>query len=185
MPESQHADRIDTPRLACVLRPWEPFDLPEGLSSSEQDPVNWGRKLEEDAFKESKGFFKRRMRLFLLYAHTHRLVPCGPSGQGYELQHVRKWVKNTGGVMNMIPQITLASLCSVVGKGLASTALDEAVGEALGVPQEETRSVLRSRLKSLAVGKGDGSTKGQQDVSKEDAVSAVNPVIMFDISESG
>lgn len=185
MLKRQLAAGLDTPPLACVLCPWKPCVLSEGLSSSEQDPANWGRKLDEDAFKKSEGFLKTKMRLLLLCAHSHRLVPCGPLGQGYELQHVRKWVKNTVGVVNMMLRITLASLCGAVGAELASTALDEAVGAAFGVAREEIESVLRSRLDSLAVGEGDTSPECQQDVSKEDVVSAIRPVFTCVTTERG
>ncbi|CAN0187922.1 unnamed protein product, partial [Ectocarpus sp. 8 AP-2014] len=33
------------------------------------------------------------MRLFLVCAVTHRLVPCGPDGQGYDIQRPRSWFR--------------------------------------------------------------------------------------------
>lgn len=84
---SQRAEKFDTPRLAFVLSPWD-FDQDVGLSQREQDGATWLSKLE--AGVDKKGWFKTNMRLFLVCAHTHRLVPCGPLGQGYSVQHVRK-----------------------------------------------------------------------------------------------
>lgn len=167
------AETYDTPRLACVLRPWEPFDLPEGLSSREQDPTIWASKLEEDILKKNERYFKKNMRLFLVCALTHRLVPCGPLGQGYRLQHVRKWVKKTARVADMMLRITLASLCGALGAGLASTALSGAVGAAFGVTQEETACALRRRLERMTLGEGGVSAQCHQDMSNKDAVRAV------------
>ncbi|CAN0399699.1 unnamed protein product, partial [Ectocarpus sp. 12 AP-2014] len=76
-------DGFDTPRRACVLPPWD-FAQGHGLSDEEQAPECWVKRLGEwrgDDFKQGKGVFKTKMRLFLVCAATHRLVPCGPHGQ--------------------------------------------------------------------------------------------------------
>lgn len=88
---------FDTPRQACVLPPWK-FTEAHGLSEDEQSPEVWLTRLKEwreDDFKEGKGFFKKKKRLFLVCALTHRLVPCGPNGQGYDIQHARTWFRRS------------------------------------------------------------------------------------------
>ncbi|CAN0533059.1 unnamed protein product, partial [Laminaria digitata] len=53
------------------------------------------------------------MRLFLVCAHTHELVPCGHNGRGYDVQRFRQWVRMTVDVAKFAFQVTCATLAAV------------------------------------------------------------------------
>lgn len=108
-------DGFDTPRQACILPPWK-FAKVRGLSEDEQAPEVWVKRLaewREDDFKQGKGFFKKKKRLFLVCAHTHRLVPCGSNGQGYDVQLPRIWFRMSPNVATFAQQVMRSTQMSV------------------------------------------------------------------------
>lgn len=68
------------------------------------------------------------MKLFLVCAHTHELVPCGNEGRGYEFERFQKWVHVSFGVVRFALQVTSAALAAVPVGHLTSSVLD-GVGE--------------------------------------------------------
>lgn len=115
---AQRGDQIDTPRQACILPPWD-FANPCGLSDDEQKPENRVNRLREwrnDGFKHGKGVLHTNKQLFMVCAHTQRLVPCGPFGHGYKLRYARKWVRVTA---NVTTAFLLKVACSTLGVMLA------------------------------------------------------------------
>ena len=77
-------------------RTWEPFKeifeaAPEFLSDELRRPEVWKKNVEEwreSDFEAGKTVWKKQMRLFLICAHTHQLVPCGHNGRGYDIQRL-------------------------------------------------------------------------------------------------
>ena len=117
-------DTVDTPRQACVL----PGDYaePHGLTNDLQHPKVWTKKLEEwieSDLKAGKGVWKKKMRLFLVCAHTQELVPCGHDGRGYDIRRARKWVRVTVDLAKFALQVTCASLVAVAVAQLPVTTL--------------------------------------------------------------
>lgn len=100
----------------------------------------WLKRLNEwreNDFKEGKGFFQKRKRLFLVCAHKHRLVPCGPNGQGYDIQQPRTWFRKSVSVATFTLQVvcfTLAAMAvaPVSVAGAAGAALQASVSTAVG-----------------------------------------------------
>lgn len=122
-------DQVDTPRQACLL-PGN-YAQPHGLSDELRRPEVWKKNVEEwreSGFEAGKTVWKKQMRLFLICAHTHQLVPCGHNGRGYDIQRVREWVRMTVDVAQFALQVTLASLATGVVAQLPATTLG-GVGE--------------------------------------------------------
>ncbi len=156
---------FDTPRHACVLPPWK-FANAHGLSESEQEPEAWVKRIkdwQDDDFKEGKGFFKKKKRLFLVCAHTHRLVPCGPNGQGYDIQQARTWFKTSANVAAFALQIMSATLGAMLATPLAGAG---AVAEAT-VPEamEHVESLLQDQFEKLALDDRDADVVVDPEVS--------------------
>lgn len=139
---------IDTPRQACVLPPWK-FAKAHGLSEDEQKPDVWINRLKEwreDDFKEGKGFFKKKKRLFLVCAQTHRLVPCGRNGQGYDIQQPRTWLRISVSVATFALQVvcsTLAAMAALPVAG-AGAAVEAAVETSASAAMDSFQSMLES-----------------------------------------
>ena len=149
------SEGFDTPRKACVLPPWK-FTEAHGLSEEEQKPEVWIKRFNEwreDDFKEGKGFLKKKKRLFLVCAQTHRLVPCGPNGQGYDIQQPRTWLRMSVSVATFALQVACSTLAAIAaapvsGAGAAAEAAVSAGMEKLG-------STLEAQLAELTLD-GDG-----------------------------
>ncbi|CAM9686810.1 unnamed protein product [Ectocarpus fasciculatus] len=144
-------DGFDTPRRACVLPPWD-FALGHGLSDEEQAPECWVKRLgewREDDFKQGKGVFKTKMRLFLVCAVTHRLVPCGPNGQGYDIQRPRTWFRMSVSVATFVLQVVCATLAAIAAAPLsgAGALAEESFSAALG----SMESTLEAQLTGLTL----------------------------------
>ena len=142
----------DTPRHACVLPPWK-FKEAHGLSDDEQMPVTWVKRLEEwqeGDFKDGKGMFKKKKRLFLVCAHTHRLVPCGPNGQGYDIQQPRTWFRMSANVAAFALQVTCSTLSAMAAVPLsgADAAVEATVSAAMGTLD----SILSDHVARLTLG---------------------------------
>ncbi|CAM9593028.1 unnamed protein product [Ectocarpus sp. 13 AM-2016] len=145
---------FDTPRRACVLPPWD-FAQDHGLSDQEQAPDFWVKRLgqwQEDDFKQGKGVFKKKMRLFLVCAATHRLVPCGPDGQGYDIQHSRSWFRMSVSVATFVLQVVCATLAAMAAAPLsgAGALAEETLSAAMG----SMESMLEAQLAGLALDDG-------------------------------
>lgn len=142
---------FDTPRQACVLPPWK-FAKVRGLSEDEQSPKVWLKRLDEwreEGFKEGKGFFKKRKRLFLICAHTHRLVPCGPNGQGYDIQQLRTWFHMSVSVATFALQVACSTLTAMA---LApASGVGAAVEIAVSTSMRNFESLLRDELEALTI----------------------------------
>lgn len=139
---------IDTPRQACVLPPWK-FAQAHGLSEDEQKPEVWIKRLKEwreDDFKEGKGFFKKRKRLFLVCAQTHQLVPCGRNGQGYDIQQPRTWLRISVSVATFALQVVCSTLAAMAALPVAGTgaAVEAAVETSASAAMESFQSMLES-----------------------------------------
>lgn len=142
---------IDAPRHACVLPPWK-FAEDRGLSEDEQMRETWFKRLEEwqeDDFKGGKRFFMKKKRLFLVCAHTHRLVPCGPNGQGYDLQQPRTWFRMAANVVTFALQVTCAMLSAMTAAPLsgAGAAVEATVSATLGTFE----SMLQDQIAGLTL----------------------------------
>lgn len=141
----------DTPRQACVLPPWS-FAGAHGLSDDEQLPDVWLTRLKEwreDDFKEGKGFFMKKIRLFLVCAHTHRLVPCGPNGQGYDIQQPRTWFRTSIGLATFALQVMCSTLAAMAVAPLAGGGA--AVEAALSATMGKLEAMLQHQLAGLTV----------------------------------
>lgn len=141
---AERGERFDTPRLCCVLPPWD-FGKPEGISPADQEAQKWISRLKvwrDDGYREGKGIFTKRMRLFLVCAQTYRLVPCGVKGQGYEIREIRKIWEKVGQFAATMLHIS----CATVDTMIAASILTEVVGEgaklALGLTEEAIRTEL-------------------------------------------
>ena len=145
------SEGFDTPRQACVLPPWK-FAEAHGLSEDEQTPEVWLRRLKEwieDDCKAGKGYFKKKKRLFLLCAHTHRLVPCGPNGQGYDIEQPRTWFRMSVSAATFALQVvcsTLAAMAVAPVSG-AGAAVEATVTTAMG----SFESALQDQLAALTI----------------------------------
>lgn len=153
-------ERIDTPRQACILPPWD-FANPSGLSDDEQKPESWTQRLREwqdDGFEQGKGVFHTDKRLFLVCAQTHRLVPCGPSGHGYDLGHARKWVRVASNVAISLLEVACSTLGAILAIPLpgASAAAGEAASAGI--------KMLQGKLKQLCVDDGDAELDKRSQV---------------------
>ncbi|CAM9180095.1 unnamed protein product, partial [Ectocarpus fasciculatus] len=147
-------DGFDTPRRACVLPPWV-FAQGHGLSDEEQAPDGWVKRLREwreDDFKQGKGVFKTKMRLFLVCAVTHRLVPCGPNGQGYDIQRPRTWFRMSVSVATFVLQVVSATLAAIAAAPLsgAGALAEETFSAAMG----SMESMLEAQLAGLTLDDG-------------------------------
>lgn len=143
--ETIRTETYDTPRLACLLVPWN-FSLPQGLSPEEQDPKTWIRRLVDGGAKKTRGWFRQSVQLFFVCARTYRLVPCGPEGHGYTIQQFRRWMKSTFGVMKMMVELTSIVLGASVASELSSYFLD-AVEGSLAVAEGDDMSTLKTYLR--------------------------------------
>lgn len=149
-------EQVDTPRQACVLPPWG-FEQDKGLSDTEQKHEVWTKRLLEwceTDFKAGKGTFKKEMRLFLVCANTHRLVPCGHNGQGYDVQRARKWVHLSVNVAKFALQVACSTLAAVAVPFLPATALG-AAGEKT---MEAAVSALQLQMEQVVISDGDGES---------------------------
>lgn len=161
---AMRSEGFDTPRQACVLPPWN-FAQTLGLSEHEQTPEVWVKRLDEwreDDFKQGKGVFRKKKYLFLLCAHTHRLVPCGPKGQGYDIQQLRTWVCKSVSATAFALQVVGSTLAAMAAAPLAAAPLvaagvEATVSEALGS--------LQSKLEGLTLG-GDKGVNTDHQVTK-------------------
>lgn len=173
--EADRGEKYDTPRLACVLPPWK-FEKPEGgLSEREQSPQHWLERLQmwqEGDFKEGKNLFTKEKRVFLICAHTFRLVACGTNGQGYEVISSRKWVKKTIGTISVLVEITCAALGMAAASYAASTLAGELIAEGLDRGQEEVASGIKTQMERW-LRQGGGSVEQQQGVSPTQSVGRV------------
>ncbi|CAN0097652.1 unnamed protein product [Ectocarpus sp. 12 AP-2014] len=147
-------DGFDTPRRACVLPPWD-FTQGHGLSDEEQAPESWVKRLGEwgeDDFKQGKRVFRTKMRLFLVCAVTHRLVPCGPNGQGYDIQRPRTWFRMSVSVTSFVLQVVSATLAAIAAAPLsgAGALAEETLSAALG----SMESMLEAQLAGLTLDGG-------------------------------
>ena len=143
-------DKVDTPRQACVL-PGDYADL-HGLTDELRNPKVWTKKLEEwieSDFKAGKGVWKKKMRLFLVCAHTHELVPCGHDGRGYDIQRFRQWVRMTVDVAKFAFQVTCATLAAVFVAQLPAS-----LGDAGDQVFEATLSGIQERLEGMVLHDG-------------------------------
>ena len=140
-------EKVDTPHQACIF----PGDYaePHGLTNDLRHPTVWTRKLEEwidSDLKAGKGVWKKKMRLFLVCAHTQELVPCGHDGRGYDVQRFRKWVRITVDVAKFALQLTCATLAAVLAAQPPTTTAgavgEEAVGFCLSRIQERLEGVV-------------------------------------------
>lgn len=147
---AQQAEGFDIPRHCCILPPWA-FDGIEGLSPAEQNPLNWMQRLREwqQGSKEGTGLFTMKTHLFLVCAHTFRLVPCGPKGQGYVIRQMRSWVRGTARLVSLALQMTCATLGALGAAELPSTVIGEAVGAALELTEEAALSELRKQAERM------------------------------------
>lgn len=156
---AHRSEEFDTPRQACVLPPWK-FAQASGLSEEEQMPSVWVQRLEEwreDDFKEGKGFFTKKKLLFLVCAQTHRLVPCGPNGQGYDIQRVRTWFRNSVKVATFALQVVSSTLAAMAAAPLAEGgAIQASVSAALG----SLESMLQDQLDRLVFHENGGANVG-------------------------
>lgn len=149
-------DAFDTPRQACVL----PGDYaPHGLTAELSSPKVWTQRLQEwiaSDFKAGKGVWKKKMRLFLVCAHTHELVPCGHDGRGYDVQRFRRWV----GVAVDVAKFALQVTCTL----LAGPLVAQLPVLSLGAVGEETAkaafSKMVERLEGLALHDNDDGAAG-------------------------
>ena len=138
---------VDTPRQACILP--GVYAEPHGLTNDLRHPTVWTRKLEEwidSDLKAGKGVWKKKMRLFLVCAHTQELVPCGHDGRGYDVQRFRKWVRMTVDVAKFALQLTCATLSAVFVAQIPATTVsavgEEAVESCLFRMQERLEGVV-------------------------------------------
>ena len=145
---AERREGVDTPRQACVLPPWK-FAKAQGLSEDEQKPEEWIKRLKEwreDDFREGKGFFKKKKRLFLVCAQTHRLVPCGRNGQGYDIQQPRTWLRISVSVATFALQVVCSTLAAMAGLPVAGAgaAVEAAVETSASAAMESFQSMLES-----------------------------------------
>lgn len=164
-------EEIDTPRLACILPAWS-FQLPEGLTPEEQDPSRWKKRLEEwreSEFKRGRATFTRKMRLFLLCAHTYRLVPCGSQGQGYEVRRSRRWLKRTSDVTQFMLQVASGTLRAMKAAGASSPVPPRLVNTGVESAMESMVTKLEARLTRFE--EADGPVGGRQESSWHGVVS--------------
>lgn len=148
MTKALRAETFDTPRLACLLSPWD-FEEPRGLSQREQDPQTWTRKVQHESAR-GRGWFTEEMRVFLVCAKTHRLVPCGLDGHGYQITEVRDWVKRAFGVVRVMVELTSLVLGVGAAAGVVSN-LAQAVGSGSEVVRNEELFGLKERYPAFTV----------------------------------
>ncbi|CAM9557099.1 unnamed protein product [Ectocarpus sp. 12 AP-2014] len=172
-------EEFDTPRRACVLPPWD-FVQPHGLSDEEQAQECWVKRLgqwREDDFKQGKGVFKKKMRLFLVCAATHRLVPCGPNGQGYDIQRPRSWFRMSVNVTTFVLQVVCATLAATAAAPLsgAGALAEETFSVALG----SMESMLEAQLAGLTLDDGSVDVAADTQVAqlKEGAYTSLREFI--------
>lgn len=119
---------LDTPRFACVLLRWE-FEQPEGLSPDEQSPSNWIRRLKSWQAHDltvGESNVAKEERLFLVCAHTFRLVPCGKNGQGYGIR-THRWVRDSDSVRLSVLHVMKGTLDAMSQARLPLAASDGAL----------------------------------------------------------
>ncbi|CAN0044686.1 unnamed protein product [Pylaiella littoralis] len=151
---AMRSEGFDTPRQACVLPPWK-FAQTYGLSEHEQTPEVWVKRLDEwreDDFKQGKGVIRKKKHLFLLCAHTHQLAPCGPKGQGYDVQQLRTWVRKSVSGTAFALQVA----CSTLAAGGVEATVSEALGS------------LQSKLEGLTLDEDKGVNTDHQTANLED-----------------
>lgn len=172
------AFEFGTPRLACVLPPWD-FECKRGLSSIEQDPLQWKSRLNTRAFTADEERFTREMRLFLVCADSYRLVPSGPNGQGYPIAWAPRWVEKMARPVNLMLEITCAALGAMVDAGLALSYVQVTTARASPVKRRETVTEVKARLESLIVD-DDASVIGRtRELSRQQTVSATLPLYNY------
>ena len=145
-------DGFDSPRLACLLPPWPFENEAHGLSENEQKPEVWFKRFKEwqaDDFKEGKGFFKKKKLLFLVCAHTHRLVPCGPNGRGYELSQPRTWLRMSVSVVTFALQVMFSTLTAIAAA--PASGVGAAFEATVSTMVEGFQSMLEDQLAALAI----------------------------------
>lgn len=158
---AMRSEGFDTPRQACVLPPWN-FAQTYGLSEHEQTTEVWVKRLDEwreDDFKQGKGVFRKKKHLFLLCAHTHRLVPCGPKGQGYDIQQLRTWVRKSVSATAFALQVVCSTLAAMAAAPLAAAPLAAAGVEAT---VSEALGSLQSKLEGLTLDEDNGVNTDHQ-----------------------
>lgn len=174
-------ERYNTPRLCCVLPPWN-FGREEGISFTDQSPTVWMSRLngwQEDNFKGGKTVFTKRTRLFLVCAHTYRLVSCGAKGQGYEIREVRERWKKVGSFLLTALQLSCATVGAGAAAGVPSTVLGEAAKATLGLAEEAARSEL-GRLKEHVTADEQGiMSKRTRDTSSPPVSKVGLPCVRF------
>lgn len=185
------SDPFDTPRHACILPPWH-FSKACGLTEDEQMPEVWVRRLQEwqeDDFKEGKAFFKKKKRLFLVCAHTHRLVPCGPNGQGYDIQQTRTWFRMSVKVATFTLQMMSTTLSAMVMAPLsgAGAAWDAAAEATVSAAAEKIDSMLQDRLAGLTLDDGGAAADvaSQVDYAAKTNISSLVKVVGADLQGQG
>ena len=159
---------FDTPRQACVLPPWD-FAQDHGLSEAERAPEVWVKRLQEwlkDDCKGGKGFFTKKKRLFLICAHTRRLVPCGPNGQGYDIQQPRTWFRMSVSVATFALQVVFSTLAAMAVAPVSGAGA--AVETAVSTAMEGVESVLETQLAGLSL---------NEDGADVDVKPQVKPII--------
>ncbi|CAM9463484.1 unnamed protein product [Scytosiphon promiscuus] len=157
MLKAVRSEGFDTPRQACILPPWK-FAQAHGLSESEQSPEGWVRRLGEwrkDDFKQGKGFFTKKKRLFLVCAHTYRLVPCGPNGQGYDIHQSRTWVRMSCSVAAFALQVVCTTLAAMATAPLAG--LGAAAEAGVSAAMDSFESILQDQVEGLVFGDDNAS----------------------------
>ncbi|CAM9921133.1 unnamed protein product, partial [Ectocarpus sp. 12 AP-2014] len=92
------------------------------------------------------------MRLFLECAVTHRLVPCGPHGQGYDIQCPRNWFRMSVSVATFVLQVVSATLAAIAAAPLsgAGDLAEETFSAALG----SMGSMLEAQLAGVTLDDG-------------------------------
>lgn len=97
----------------------------------------WVKRLDEwreDGFKEGKGAFKKKKRLVLVCAHAHRLVPCGPNRQGYDIEQPRTRFRMSVSVATLALQVLCTTLSAMAVAPLsgAGAAIEATASAAVG-----------------------------------------------------
>ena len=171
---TSRGDRVDTPRYACVLPPWK-FAEANGLSEEEQKEEVWLARLkewQEGDFKEGKGWFIKKKRLFLVCAHTRRLVPCGPNGHGYDVQQPREWFRMSVNVAIFALQVMCATLVAMAAAPVSGAG--GAVDATISAAAENFDSILQDRLAELTLDDDSMVQDGLEEVTNDDDRADVN-----------
>lgn len=114
--------------------------------------------------------FTKKKRLFLVCAHTLRLVPCGRNGQGYDIQQPRKWFRMSVSVTAFVLQVVSATLAAMAVAPLSANAAF--VGATISAAMGGFESMLQAQLEGLTLN-DDGA---DMDVEPQVDSSATPPV---------